>query len=179
MSRPTSAVNDSTLPKIEQDGLERWEAWKATGTAYALEHGTKPSTIGFVLSSSPLALLSWIGEKFLDWTDTPLPLHTILEAISLYWLSKTAHSSLWSYRHSYGPRPIPHDDPVYHVKVPFGYSYFPRELIPIPIEWVATTGNLVWSKIQDKGGHFAALEQPNEFMEDLEAFISDVWSPHT
>ncbi|KAL9620026.1 MAG: hypothetical protein Q9160_005404 [Pyrenula sp. 1 TL-2023] len=99
ISRPTSAVNDSALSEIEQEGLERWESWKATGTAYALEHATKPGTIGFVLSSSPLALLSWIGEKFLDWTDTPLPLHTILEASSLYWLSKCAHSSLWSYRH--------------------------------------------------------------------------------
>ena len=142
-----------------------------------------------------------VGEKFLDWTDSPLPLHAILEASSLYWLSKCAHSSLWSYRHvglipsfgentmleaplinhlqqSFGPQSIPHDDPEYHIKVAFGYSYYPKELIPTPIEWVATTGNLVWSKIHDRGGHFAALEQPNEFMEDLEAFVSNVLGIH-
>lgn len=179
INRPASAVNDSSLSEIEQDGLKRWEAWKATGVAYALEHATKPSTIGFVLSSNPLALLSWVGEKFLDWTDAPLPLNTILEASSLYWLSKCAHSNLWSYRHSYGPKSIPHDDPKYHIKVALGYSYYPKELIPIPIEWVATTGNLVWRKIHEKGGHFAALEQPKEFMEDLEAFVGEAWGHHT
>jgi microsomal epoxide hydrolase len=76
---------------------------------------------------------------------------------------------------SYGPKAIGHDDPRYNIKIPLGYSYFPRELIPIPIEWVATTGNLVWSNIQKKGGHFAALEQPEPFMGDLETFVSKVW----
>jgi len=155
-------------------------------------------------SSTPLTQLKHhrVGEKFLDWTDAPLPLNTILEASSIYWLSKCAHSSLWSYRHvgiipsfgentvlealltshlrqSYGPHPKAHDDPKYHIKVAFGYSYYPKELIPIPIEWVATTGNLVWSKVRDRGGHFAALEQPKEFMGDLEAFVSEVWGNHT
>ncbi|KIX94634.1 uncharacterized protein Z520_09680 [Fonsecaea multimorphosa CBS 102226] len=191
INRPASATDDSTLSKIEQEGVKRQAIWRATEAAYALEHGTKPSTVGFVLSSNPVALLSWyvaptdisfaakhlrIGEKYLTWTDDPLPLNTILESVSLYWLSKRAHSSLWSYRHTYGPNPIPHDDPRHHIKVPMGYSYYPMELIPIPISWVATTGNLVWSKIHKKGGHFAALEQPRDFMEDLEAFIASVWS---
>lgn len=70
---------------------------------------------------------------------------------------------------------MPQDDPKYHITKPFGYSYYPKELIPIPVEWVATTGHLVWSKIHDRGGHFAALEQPQEFMEDLEAFVDHVW----
>ncbi len=74
---------------------------------------------------------------------------------------------------------MPHDDPKYHIKVPFGFSYYPKEVTPIPIEWVATTGNLVWSKTHARGGHFAALEQPNEFMEDLEAFVGDVWGRRT
>jgi microsomal epoxide hydrolase len=59
IGRPASAADDSTLPEIEQDALKRWEAWKLTGTAYALEQATKPSTIGFVLSSNPLAVLAW------------------------------------------------------------------------------------------------------------------------
>jgi len=80
---------------------------------------------------------------------------------------------------SYGSKALAHDDPAYNIKIPFGYSYYPRELIPIPIEWVATTGNLVWSKVRDRGGHFAALEQPKEFMGDLEAFVSEVWGIHT
>lgn len=59
-------MNDSALSEVEQDGLKRWEAWKVTGVAYALEHATKPSTIGFVLSSNPLALLSWYTAAALN-----------------------------------------------------------------------------------------------------------------
>lgn len=59
INRPASATDDTKLSLIEQDGVKRLESWKATETAYALEHATKPSTIGFALSSNPLALLSW------------------------------------------------------------------------------------------------------------------------
>lgn len=52
-------VDESQLSQVEKDGLVRWNEWKATGTAYAMEQGTKPATIGFVLSSNPLALLAW------------------------------------------------------------------------------------------------------------------------
>ena len=95
-----------TLTPVEQAGLERWEHWKATGSAYAQEHATKPSTIGFVLSSNPLALLAWIGEKFLDWTDVDPDYDTILQAVTLYWLTGCAHTNLWSYRHVCIPLPL-------------------------------------------------------------------------
>jgi microsomal epoxide hydrolase len=62
IGRPEKVNDDSALSKVEKDNLGRWETWKATGQAYALEHATKPATIGFVLSSSPLALLSWYGS---------------------------------------------------------------------------------------------------------------------
>ena len=64
-----------------------------------MEHATKPSTIGFILNSNPVALLSWIGEKFLDWTHEDPSIHTILESVTLYWLSRCASTNLWSYRH--------------------------------------------------------------------------------
>jgi microsomal epoxide hydrolase len=76
---------------------------------------------------------------------------------------------------SYGPNAKGHEHPDYHIHVPFGYSYFPKELIPIPVEWVKTTGNLVWSRIHDRGGHFAALECPKELLEDIESFVAEVW----
>lgn len=94
--------------------------------------------------------------------------NTVLEALL------TSHL-----RQSYGPQSLPHDHPDTHIKVAFGYSYYPKELIPIPIAWVETTGNLVWRKIHDRGGHFAALERPTEFMEDLEAFVGEVWGRRT
>ncbi|KAF2165285.1 hypothetical protein M409DRAFT_55708 [Zasmidium cellare ATCC 36951] len=178
MGRPASATDDSILSEVEKKGLERGNTWKAGGNAYALEQATRPSTIGFVLSSNPLALLAWIGEKYLEWTDDPKPsLTSILESCSLYWLTGCAHSNLWSYRHSFGPGQLmAQDDPRYYIDKPFGFSYYPKETAPTPISWVATTGRLVWSKAHDKGGHFAALERPSEFVNDLEAFIGQVWS---
>lgn len=59
MSRPASILDDSALTKVEKDGVVRGNTWKANGNAYALEQATRPSTIGFVLSSNPLALLAW------------------------------------------------------------------------------------------------------------------------
>lgn len=56
----------------------------SVGSAYALEHATRPSNIGLTLSSSPLALFSWVGESFLEWTDEDLDIHVILEEVTLY-----------------------------------------------------------------------------------------------
>lgn len=61
MSRPASLLDDSKLTEVERRGLERGNTWKASGNAYALEQATRPSTIGFVLDSNPLALLAWYG----------------------------------------------------------------------------------------------------------------------
>jgi microsomal epoxide hydrolase len=99
ISKPYSDVDEDKISDVEKAGVKRWEAWKATGSAYAMEHATKPATIGFVLRSNPLALLAWIGEKFLDWTDEDPSIHTILEFASLYWLSGCTSTNLWSYRH--------------------------------------------------------------------------------
>lgn len=67
------------------------------------------------------------------------------------------------------------EHPDMYIKVPFGYSYFPAELVPAPVAWAKTTGNLVWSNIHEKGGHFAALECPQEMLADLEGFVGEVW----
>ena len=76
---------------------------------------------------------------------------------------------------SYGPTALPHNHPDWYIKKPLGYSYFPKELIPIPVSWAATTGNLVWSKVHESGGHFAALEEPEALLDDIEAWAKEVW----
>ena len=58
---------------------------------------------------------------------------------------------------------------------PLGYSYFPKELIPIPVAWVERTGDLVYSNVHKSGGHFAALEEPAELWKDVEDFVKIVW----
>lgn len=138
---------------MEMAGLARAQAWLQGGTAYAQEHGTRPGTIGLVLSSSPLALLAWIGEKYLEWTDEDPSTEVILRAVTLYWLTDTFPRAIYFYRAYFGSKPRadkPPDDAESYCKKPMGYSYFPRELMPTPIVWAESTGNLVWSRQHDK-----------------------------
>jgi microsomal epoxide hydrolase len=161
---------------LEQEGIKRAKRFKSIGSAYALEHATRPSTIGLVLSSSPLALLAWVGEKFLEWTDDDPDLHTILEDVTLYWLTNCASTCLWPYRQLFTPGNIgAHENPEWHIQKPLGFSWFPKEIAPVPKAWVEATGNLVWFRQHDRGGHFAALERPGVLLGDFEEFVEQVW----
>lgn len=196
MPCPENAAADSLLlEEVDREGLQRGDTFGKTGTAYALEHATRPATIGFVLSSSPLALLAWIGEKFQDWSDKTPPLDQILEAVTLYWLTDTFPRAIYPYRgelverrsrgdgaNDYrdvfktGPeRYMAHNDPRLFCQKPFGYSWYPKEIAPIPRSWAATTGNLVWFKRNTEGGHFAAMEHPETMADDIIAFLGHVW----
>jgi microsomal epoxide hydrolase len=176
MGRPD--VLDSEVSTAEKRALERANNFRERGSAYSLDHGTRPATIGFVLQSSPVALFAWISEKFITWTDTTPPLDDILDSVTLYWFTQSIPRCIYPYRQFYGARSAignPHTDPKYYFEKPFGYSYFPMENSPIPVSWVKTTGNLVWSREHDRGGHFAAMENPELLMEDIESFVKQIW----
>ncbi|KAF2501144.1 putative epoxide hydrolase [Lophium mytilinum] len=160
---------------IEETALERTKLSSMTEFAYALEHATRPATIGFVLSSNPVALLSWIGEKYLTWSHQKPPLSVILDAATVYWFTKTIARCLYPYRDAlHSPY---HELPEYFIHKPLGFSFFPYEIAPTPISWVRSTGNLEWSRIHSEGGHFAALETPDAFLQDIEDFVVSVWVP--
>ena len=164
------------ISEAEKVGLQRAAEFSKLGSAYALEHATRPSTIGFVLGSNPVSLLAWIGEKFLDWSDEDPPLDVILEAASLYWFTNCAATSLYPYRHLFTPGIIgAHENPEWYCKKPFGFSWFPKELAPMPKAWVERTGDLVFHREHNSGGHFAALEKPDELWDDIEQFVKQVW----
>ena len=171
---PPADIPVFTLSDEDRAFVQRGEQFKATGSAYAMEHGTRPSTIGLALSTNPLALLAWIGEKFLTWTDEDPSLDTILESVSLYWFTGSMSRCLYNYRQSWDGERAGHDGQGLHVKKPFGYSLFPKELIPVPRSWAATTGNLSWYRQHESGGHFAALEKPEELLGDIEDFVNHV-----
>ncbi|KAL6240140.1 hypothetical protein BDW75DRAFT_197076 [Aspergillus navahoensis] len=175
IKRP-DGVSDESQNELEKRGLERLEWFCTYGKAYAEEHGTKPATISHVLASSPLALLAWVGEKYLDWPDTPFSKHKILELVTLYWFTESFPRAIYPYRASnpIPSRPSPMLNELY-IHKPFGFSYFPKELMPTPKSWVEKTGNLVYFNQHSEGGHFAALEQPKKFKEDLTEFVTQVW----
>lgn len=162
------ASPEDQLSELEKEGLKRRDEFWSVGRGYASMHGTKPSTIGLVLSSSPIALLAWIGEKFLAWSDpsATVPLHTILSDVTLYWLTGCFPTSIYTYREV--------KESLY-VSKPSGYSYFPWELAPIPKAWCEKTCNLVAFKEHKEGGHFAALEQTEALWEDVERYVKVAW----
>ncbi|KAL7928265.1 Alpha/Beta hydrolase protein [Trichoderma chlorosporum] len=155
--------------------MERAEAWAQTGLAFALEHGTRPATIGLAIASSPVALLAWIGEKLLEWADQrePIPLDTILAMVSLYWFTDTFPRSLY---HAQILQNLLRGSslPISKEK-PLGYSLFPRDLALLPKAWAHHLyPNLVFFKAHDIGGHFARLEQPQSFLQDIEEFAQRI-----
>ncbi|KAF2491201.1 epoxide hydrolase [Lophium mytilinum] len=170
MSPPADLPPSSVTSPAEQTGLTRLAAFTSTGSAYMQEHKTRPATIGLALSSSPLALLAWIGEKFLAWTDIPPALPVILEAVSLYYLTDTFPRSIFTYREA-GIA----DDPAWFIDKPVGFSWFPKEVAPVPRGWVERTGRVVWWREHGRGGHFAALERPEVVWVDVERFVGSVW----
>jgi microsomal epoxide hydrolase len=97
MQKPEHITDDS-LDNLERQALARGEEFVRTGTGYSQEQRTRPSTIGLVLASNPLALLAWIGEKFLEWSDVDPSLDTILESVMLYWLTEAFPRAIYPYR---------------------------------------------------------------------------------
>ncbi|KAH7406838.1 Alpha/Beta hydrolase protein [Phaeosphaeria sp. MPI-PUGE-AT-0046c] len=162
------ASPDDNLDQGEQRDMERQKEFANTGSAYARMHGTKPSTIGLVLASSPVAQLAWIGEKFLAWSDpsTTPSLQTIIADISLYWLTGCFPTAIYTYRET---------KKLLYVEKPVGYSYFPYELAPVPKAWAEKTGNMVFFRRHEHGGHFAALERTEALWKDVEDFVAIAW----
>jgi microsomal epoxide hydrolase len=162
------ASSSDILTEQEKEGVKRFDDFVDTGSAYFRMHKTKPSTIGLVLSSSPLTLLAWVGEKLLAWTDprTTPDLDTILGDVTLYWLTGCFPTSIWKYKEV---------EKLLYVDKPVGYSWFPFELAPVPKAWAERTGKMVWFKAHEKGGHFAALERPEALLQDVEEFVKVAW----
>lgn len=187
-------VNMMGVPQSETFDLARMSVEEATaykkamemldtGSAFMLEQGTRPATIGFVLSASPLALLSWIGEKILEWTDGEPPLEKILESITLYWMTDTIPRCFWHNRFlaggdanaEYKTARTSMVTKLDMLKLPFvdkpcGYSMFAKEIVPIPLSWAEKSCNLVAFQAHEYGGHFAAMERPGELLADFEEY---------
>ncbi|GFG15833.1 putative epoxide hydrolase [Aspergillus lentulus] len=160
---------------IDRLGIERGREFERVGNAYAKEHATRPSTIGIAISSNPLSLLAWVGEKYLEWSEEDPDLHTILETVTLYWVTQTLPSSLYHYRQLFEPSSLgSHANPEWYIDKPLGFSSFLHEIAPTPASWVRTTGNLIFYRRHEKGGHFAALEQPEVLWDDITAFVQEL-----
>ena len=145
-------IDPADVTPSESKNLSRLVEFGTNGNAYAKEHGTKGATIGLTLSASPLALLCWIGEKYIEWTDTTPSTQDILDSVTLYWFTQTFPRSIYPYIDYFGRgenSTVFHGNPEYWCEKPIGYSYFPYELGPVPLAWAKTTGNVVWHRAHE------------------------------
>lgn len=146
----------------------------ADGTAYLNQQATRPHSLGFGLDDSPVGLAGWILEKFHAWCDIregmPISTDRLIDNLMFYWLTATGTSAARLYCESAraGRGPLGKWDG--HVTVPTGYAVYPFELLQTPRAWAADRYNLVHYSVQERGGHFAAFEQPELFAADLATF---------
>jgi pimeloyl-ACP methyl ester carboxylesterase len=166
---PRPAITDD-LTDSERAGLAALDDLLARGIGYAVAQSTRPQSIGYGLVDSPAALAAWITEKYWAWSDSdgdPASVFTreeMLDNIMLYWLPAAGASSARLYWESYSPRNL---DPV---PVPAACSIFPREIFRPSRRWAQPQfPDLRYWNEPDKGGHFAAFEQPEIFVNEVRA----------
>ncbi len=164
-----SSVDD--LTEAEQQAMESFDHHRRWGTGYSKQQSTRPQTLGVGLADSPAGQCAWIVEKFHEWTDNDgnpedaVDRDHLLDNVMLYWLPNTGASSARLYWESFR-------SPVLEVpQVPVGCSIFPHEIFRPSRRWAeAHFGDRLvrWNEL-DRGGHFAAFEVPDVFVDEVRA----------
>jgi len=163
----------------ERSYLADMVVWLKEETGYQWIQGTKPQTLAFALTDSPAGLCAWIAEKFRAWSDCggdpagAVGRDGLLANISLYWFTGAIGSSFWPYyARMHGPWPIPEGGTV---GVPTGYAQFPHEMLKPPRSMAERVYTDIrrWS-VMPRGGHFAAMEQPDLLAEEIRALFRDL-----
>jgi pimeloyl-ACP methyl ester carboxylesterase len=163
------------LTEFERESLADLARHNEWGSGYSLEQATRPQTVGYSLVDSPVGLCAWITEKFWAWTDhdgdptSALSRDQMLDNVSVYWYTATGASSARLYWESGSTRPsgrrFTGPDPL---TVPSGVSVFPREILRPSRRWCERRlADLRFYEQPDRGGHFAAFEQPEVFVDQI------------
>lgn len=161
----------ATLTAEEQAALDSLNAFFAKGAGYAQIQATRPQTIGYALADSPVGQAAWIYEKFAAWTDSNgqpervLTRDEMLDDIMMYWLTNSATSSARFYWENAELAFF-----AVGIDIPVGVTVFPGEIYRAPRSWASQTYRqlVYWNEV-DKGGHFAAFEQPELFTREVRA----------
>jgi pimeloyl-ACP methyl ester carboxylesterase len=172
---PDAIVAVGAPTASEQAALDRFAEHRKTGTGYSKQQATRPQTLAYGLVDSPVAQCAWIVEKFWAWSDHgghPEDVFTrdeLLDNVMLYWLPANGGSSARLYWESFGLRDYSPID------VPTGIASFPGEILPISRRWAeGRFTDLRHYRELDRGGHFAAFEQPEVLVDEIRAFFATV-----
>jgi epoxide hydrolase len=170
----------SGIPLTDEEAADLAAAgeFMKVGAAYQEIQGKNPQTLGYGLTDSPAGLAGWIVEKFLVWTDNngspedAVTRDQLLTNLSVYWVTKTINSSIRLYcessrTHRFGPSGE-------YVAAPTAAAVFPKEIFRIPRAYAESRFNIVRYTRFDRGGHFAALEEPDLLVDDVRAFFGEL-----
>ncbi len=177
------ALSASPPTEEERAALDQLDGFRATGTGYFVEQATRPETIGYALLDSPIALAAWIidhdtdsyekiARAFVDGDPSGgLTREHIVDNITLYWLTGTGASAARSYWEEAQENVRAVGQAVPPVSIPVGFTTFPGEIWRTPRSWVerAYPNVDIYFNEVDKGGHFAAWEEPELFSEEMRA----------
>ena len=157
----------------EQRALRGQRHYRKWDSGYSKQQGTRPQTLGYGLTDSPSGQAAWILEKFWAWTDCDghpenvLSRDELLDNVMLYWVTASAASSARLYWESFGKageRPP--------IDVPTGVAVFPKEIITPVRKWMEPRyRNIVHWREMPRGGHFAAFEQPELYVDEVRGFF--------
>ncbi len=170
-------VPTDDLSEAEQGYLQRGYQWSMEEGAYAAMQSTRPQTPAYALNDSPAGLAAWIVEKFRAWSDCDGDVEKrfskdeLLTNTTIYWATQTIGSSFRMYHEPSGDWGEAGDGKV---DVPTGVAIFPKDIVPAPREFGERFFDVRrWTEMP-RGGHFAAMEEPELLVEDIRAFFRDL-----
>jgi microsomal epoxide hydrolase len=162
----------------ERRYLDELAGWLREETGYQWIQGTRPQTLAYGLTDSPVGLAAWIVEKFRAWSDCGGDVERrfskdeLLTNIMLYWVTGAVNASFWPYyARFHGPWPIADGQ---RIEVPTAYAAFPKEIVRPPRSLAERMYNIRRWTVMPAGGHFAALEEPEALAADIRAFFREL-----
>lgn len=173
MNMPIAPPDPDTMEDLteqEQGALAAMQFYQDHDSGYSKQQSTRPQTLGYGLVDSPIGQAAWIIEKFYQWMDCNghpeniVSRDELLDNVMMYWLPGSGASSARIYWESFGNNPLGAEP----IALPVGCSIFPKEIFRTSERWAKKRfTNLVHFDVLDKGGHFAAFEQPEIFVTQL------------
>lgn len=174
------AVPPGDLSEPEKEYLERGKKWQEREGGYAMIQSTRPQSLAYGLNDSPAGLAGWIIDKFYYWSDCNGSLENcftkdeLLTNITVYWITQTINSACRIYFEAMQAMQKAASMKFKKVEVLTGVAIFPKDLVTAPKEYADRLYNVAqWTEMR-KGGHFAALEQPQLLADDITSFAASL-----
>ena len=170
--------NPEAVARMSDAERKRFSYFEREESSFFFLQASEPQTLAYALTDSPVGWLAWMIGKFQMLTDnngdflTAVDRDTFLTDVMLYWATDTVGSAMRIYRENRLTRremaPLP------RLETPVAYADFPKEVFACPVSWITRIYNLVQRTEMPKGGHFAALEQPDLLLDDIRKFFAGV-----